>query len=205
MKLILLLLLIATSSEAQLLARHKVSDSEKKSGIIEKFILNEFEQGQVLSLYKNSRYIYILGSGNHEAISSGSWSKKGNKLILKSTLIPTDVPIKVIYRTDTSLFGGSFKFGIIKNKRGDEIVNSFVYVNDSSSQCAPISGTCTSPVNKIDSIRVRFANGTISRWKRISGNPVRIDIEVQMDIDPNKYYPKPVIRFEIKGNKIKGI
>jgi len=124
---------------------------------------------------------------------------------LKSKLIPTDVPIKVIYRTDTSLFGGSFKFGIIKNNRGEEIVNSFVHINDSSSQCAPISGTCTSPVNKIDSIRVSFANGMISGWKKVSGNPVRIDIEVQMDIDPNKYYPNPVIRFELNGNKLKGI
>ncbi|SIO55569.1 hypothetical protein [Chitinophaga niabensis] len=155
--------------------------------------------GESLLLFKSGRYKYEAGGCLQGFFSEGRWAVVGNEMILNSDVKKNDVPVSVSYTNDTSDIVNAFKFGIVRNRKGDLMTDAFVIINNDSVKCLPMAGGCVGTYNRIDSVRLQFENGFTSRWMGIANNDKHVLIRAEVDIKIEGYKSFDNVKYRLHG------
>lgn len=164
--LILALLVFKTSVVfTQNLIKVKLSKKDTSNGVVRKYEYKPRDSHDftVLMLFKNGKYYYEEKSLTKVLFNEGNWKLSNGVLDLTDNLNKVNLPVGLICmsKSDTA---NSFKIQIIRNLKGEYLTDGFVYINNDSNQCLPLTGTCLGEYENIDSIKVVFENGFKSKW-----------------------------------------
>lgn len=183
-----------------------LSKDEKKNSVVYKYSYSEkVAYGIiVLLLYANGTFNYSINSFNRNVISFGKWKLEKNLLILNSTISKNNLPIKIDYSSDTTSRTNNCKFNIIKNAEGKEVSDAFVLINNDTTRCLPSYASCIGNYKTIDSIKILIENGITSKWIKLKSdiNNLQIDITIEMNLLPSKYYVIENWKYKMNGNRL---
>lgn len=138
----------------------KLSKLDSVAGLIKKYLYSP-QHGHEFSsiqLHKNGTYRYEYSAMTRTFFNEGQWARSKNELILEDKIDRDNLPITLTYSNEADT-NTDFKIRIIKNLKDEELTDGFVYINNDSTQCLPLTGTCTGYYKNIDSIKVVFENG----------------------------------------------
>ena len=159
------LVLIKSNAFTQVLSKSKLSKQHDTTGIVEEYLYKPKESHEFISLrlYKNGEYYYEEGTLSNIFFNVGKWKFLNKELILNDNLDKNNLPVSVICfnKSDTI---NSFIIRIVQNLKGEYLTDGFVYINNDSCQCLPLTGTCLGKYNSIDSLKIVFENGFKSKW-----------------------------------------
>lgn len=169
MKSLLFFCLLTISANSQNLKQTSLTMTDKKKGIVSKYEYNATDSYSEIRLIflKNANFEYTLRTFNQDVFSTGKWARKGNTLTLRSHLSTNNLPVKLVYKTDTSDLINGFKIGVVRNLNGKLMTDGLVNINNDSIQCVPLMSLCYPQLTTIDSIRIVFENGMSSKWIKI--------------------------------------
>lgn len=160
--------LISSSIHSQNLKRVKVSDSEKREGIVKKYShVGKYEGSINLLLYSNKKYYYTINSTNYHAFSQGQWNIKNTDIYLSSDITDTAVPVVIKYLTEDTINIKS-PFFIPVNLKGDKFPDARIYVNNDTTYCFPFFDTCIGNYTMIDKVKIDFGDGFKSKWIKLN-------------------------------------
>jgi hypothetical protein len=178
----------------------RLSQSDRKQGILSKYQRSAMESSFELILYKNGTFAYhsfenIVG----EKISEGQWQKLSNLLVLNSTVGEKTLPLKIDYSNDSINIPKNKVHPAIYNAKGEPVEDALVAINNDSCLCTPLMDLCFYPFDKIDSIRLIIGNTRCSSaWVNIMGkNYKQLKITVLSDINFSRYVGFTDSKFEI--------
>lgn len=156
---------ITSNVFAQTLTKVKLNKLEDSSGVVGRYEYRPKESHDFINLwlYKNGEYHYEEGSLTKVLFNKGKWKLLKNELILFDRLNKDNLPVSLtcLNKTDST---NTFKIQIIRNLKGEYLTDGFVYINNDSNQCLPLTGTCLEKYKNIDSVKVVFENGFKSKW-----------------------------------------
>lgn len=198
---IALLILNALLLSGQSLKRKGLTKIDKENNIRWRYEYRSEEGfwGKSLLLFKNGRYKYTSGGCLQSFFSEGRWAVIDKVMVLNSDVKENDVPVSVSYTNDTSDIVNAFKFGIVRNRKGDLMTDAFVNINADSVKCLPIAGGCGGTYNRIDSVRLIFENGFTSRWMGIENNDKYVLIKAEVDNKIEGYKSFDNFKYRLHG------
>ena len=209
-KLIAFLLMISTGivhaqhrDNTYMMKKVKLTQQDISDGIIERYVHYFWEGGEVLELFKNGRYQYSMGRNGGDRYNEGTWKKIKGELILTDQFDKDNLPIALIClnKADTIY---NFVVQIIKNLNGEELTDGFVYINNDSTSCDPLLGSCLQNYSTIDSIKVHFANGYKSKWiKTPCRNYQQLALTLQSKLSMATYDSLYFSKFRVYTTSIK--
>lgn len=185
----------------QSLKRKSLTKSDKENDVRWRYEYRSEEGfwGKSLLLFKNGRYKYASGGCLQSFFSEGRWAVIDKVMVLNSDVKKNDVPVSVSYTEDTTDIVNAFRFGIVRNRKGDLMTDAFVNINSDSVQCLPMAGGCGGAYNRIDSVRLLFENGFTSRWTRIANNDKYVLIKAEVDSKIEGYESFDNFRYRLAG------
>jgi hypothetical protein len=201
---IIVLLIHAGAIQAQGYKKQVLNKAELKQGVLVRYEeKNKFVYAELI-LYKSGKYLYSNGVCMGDYHSEGTWKRKGDKYILNSRMQQNGLPIELIYLNDTTGSSGSFPLKIVKDYKGEQLIQAMVFINNDSNSCAPDMENCTGSYEKIDSVRLAF-NGLSSKWVKVENKPYKyLQIILKTDGRPlDNYYVFENVEVQVRGATIK--
>lgn len=177
------------TTQAQELKKHKLDREDVKKGVWAYYEYREKDSyGYVgLQLFKNGAYQYKVETAGYSSFSKGKWIMKNKVLLLTSDIKKNDLPVKLNYLIDSPV-NASFKISIVKNLKDELLTDAFVYINNDSLQCLPLTETCLGTYDKIDRIKVVFENGMRSKWIKVEHKVYKqLQPVLQLDFNISSY------------------
>jgi hypothetical protein len=201
---------VACTAIGQDLKKVKLTREERDKGIIEKYKAHSaayHPQGFLLLLYANKTYRYEeAGMFQNNFFNTGIWTRTKTQLILQDHINKDNIPIKLEYLSKAGT-ANPFVFQIVKNLKGEELTDGFVFINNDSTSCLPMMGTCLKEYAKIDSIKFVFENGYRTKWMKLAHNnyaqilPV-LQTNIKMyDYGSLRYSKYKIVRSSLKGQE----
>lgn len=183
---------VSIQTQAQDLILTKLTAKDRKDGVQSTYtyVSPPHGEGQLL-LYKNGTFYYShsVAMQSEDMFSQGNWFKKGDTLILDNAIKNGHVPIQLSYSMDSTHLLDSFRIGVVKNLKGDEMPDGLVAINRDSNICLPsYGGMCREQYKTIDSIKVVFENGLSSGWLKIEDRPFALVTPVVQTSFPITFY-----------------
>jgi hypothetical protein len=177
---------------------------ELKEGVLARYEKKNKLVYAELILFKSGKYIFNNGVCMGDFYSEGIWKRKGDKYILNSSLQQNALPIELVYLNDTVGSSGSFPLKIVKDSKGDQLIDAMVFINNDSNSCAPDMESCIGSYEKIDRVRITFS-GLSSKWVSVENKPYRyLQIILKTAVRPlDNYYVFDHVRVQVLGSTIK--
>lgn len=193
----------------QIFTKSKVTEKEKKSGIITKYKIQGLEGYYSINLFRNGTFKYeawenIVG----ERYSFGVWKIQKGYLILNSTYREGTLPVKVEYINDEPQKARRLKVqNDIYNLKGGKEDFATLKINNDSGICVLFADTCLTKFDKIDSIKVEAGErGCSSKWIKVKDTAykqLRVTILAYTPFD--RYDAFNNRKFKIVNNQIKEV
>lgn len=178
------------TSQGQELKKQKISNEDLRKGILAYYEYKAQDSyGYVgLTLFKSGKYYYKMETFGRGSFSEGKWRGNGREIILTSDLKKNNLPVKLTYLNDTSNSKSSFSISVVKNWKGELITDAFVYVNNDTLQCLPLTETCLGSFGKINRLKVVFENGLSSKWVKVEDKEYKqLQLILQLDFQVSTY------------------
>ena len=157
-----------------------------------------------LTLYKNGHFKYELSAFNRNLFSEGKWGISKDTLTLNSNLKNGHIPIELKYINDSPKLINGFKIGVVQNKKGVDMEDGLVAVNNDTIKCTPSYGLCDYEFKSIDSIRVYFENGLTASWIKVNKQPyTQIIPVILVDFKLDSYEVLDNVKYLVKRKSIK--
>ena len=157
-----------------------------------------------LTLYKNGHFKYELSAFNRNLFSEGKWGISKDTLTLNSDLKNGHIPIELKYINDSTKLINGFKIGVVQNKKGVDMDDALVAVNNDTIKCTPSYRLCDYEFKSIDSIRVYFENGLTASWIKVNKQPyTQITPVVLVDFTLDSYEILDNVKYLVKRKSIK--
>jgi hypothetical protein len=138
-----------------------------------------------LVLYKNGRFTYSRRDNLYPEYSEGSWKIRNGKLILRSTIQPNTLPIKINYLPVDS--NGKRRIAQIRNLK-DEVTGAFVLVNTDSVKCFYGDKLCDGTFDNILRVKVGLECSELqSAWINVKPGTETLQLVIDTELDLRRY------------------
>lgn len=196
--------LVSSSLHSQNLKRVKLSENEKKEGVVKKYSHAGKYDGSInLLLYSNKKYYYTINSTNYHAFSQGQWSIKNTDVCLSSDITDTAVPVVIKYLTNGDSINIKSPFFIPVNFKGDKFSDARIYINNDTTYCFPFFDTCIGNYTMIDKIKIDFGDGFKSKWIKLNFiESKKIQFIAQTEFILSAYLSFKKRRYKIVGSEL---
>jgi len=171
---------------------------------------SEFEDNQVIQLFQNKRFQYNTSGTSYQRFYVGKWLINKDTLILENGIDLQNIPIVIKYMKDsfkdTTDLLRSFNKGpflMPRNRKGQLFRDADISINNDSIRYSPFFDTTFGNYKKIDSIRIDFGGGFVTKWvkvKKISG--YKILAVAQIDFLLDDYDSTKEQRFKMKHSTL---
>ncbi len=152
-----------------------------------------------LFLYKNGQFRYSRRDNLYPEHSEGNWKIKNGKLILRSTIQPNKLPVKISYSPVDS--NGKRRIAQIRDLK-DDVTEAFVVVNADSVSCYYGDRLCNGSFDTIHRVRVGLESSELrSAWINVKPGTETIQLVIDTELDVRRYRLFNKV-FTIRNNKL---
>jgi hypothetical protein len=152
----------------QPMAKLKLTKDDSSAHMIAKYeYVNSRDGFQRIYLYKDRTFKYDFdwtAIGNR--FSNGTWELNGDSVLILNSSINRDcIPVKIQF-LDSVNSGKHYNtcFQIPVNLTGEELPDSRIFINDTSTFAFPFFDTLIGRYVRVNKIKIDFGNGIKSSW-----------------------------------------
>lgn len=174
---------------SQELSVKKISQKERNRGIIYKYVYEASNSYNVINLIlnKDKTYEYENLSNVYISYSKGVWDIKKDVLVLNSFVKNKEIPVKILY-IDTVDIAQKQKIHVVKNNKNEPLTDIYVYINNDSTKCLPLVGSCSKEFDQIDSVKIQYENGLTSSWIKVQNRSYEaLSVVIDTDLNLSNY------------------